>query len=199
MFCQRSIEFSRQRSIESSYQRCIELIHPCSLDIFERFVQEGRTRDRGRESVSSPSLRTGQALFAHPALQLMGSTVRLRSSRCVIGSGAIGPLSELWSGLTVRPLSGSSALSPSRHLRSTLTHLAFRASLSCLGSVSEVIVDKLSSLMSVPVSIHLPASLRSSGRYSPSVREARSCGLSACLRYYGRSDSCPSAVLRSFS
>src|ERR1700730_13584438 len=28
IFCQRSIEFSRQRSIESSYQRCIELIHP---------------------------------------------------------------------------------------------------------------------------------------------------------------------------
>ena len=39
-------------------------------------------KDRGRESASSPSLRTGQALFAHPALQLMGSTVRLRSSRC---------------------------------------------------------------------------------------------------------------------
>ena len=31
-------------------------------------------KDRGRESVSSPSLRTGQALFAHPALQLMGSS-----------------------------------------------------------------------------------------------------------------------------
>jgi hypothetical protein len=29
--------------------------------------------DRGRESASSPSLRTGQALFTHPALQLMGS------------------------------------------------------------------------------------------------------------------------------
>jgi hypothetical protein len=33
--------------------------------------------DRGRESArlsaSSPSLRTGQALFVHPALQLMGS------------------------------------------------------------------------------------------------------------------------------
>jgi hypothetical protein len=33
----------------------------------------GVNEDRGRESVSSPSLRTGQALFAHPALQLMGS------------------------------------------------------------------------------------------------------------------------------
>ena len=30
-------------------------------------------KDRGRESASSPSLRTGQARFAHPALQLMGS------------------------------------------------------------------------------------------------------------------------------
>ena len=30
-------------------------------------------RDRGRESVGSPSLRTGQARFTHPALQLMGS------------------------------------------------------------------------------------------------------------------------------
>jgi hypothetical protein len=30
-------------------------------------------KDRGRESVSSPSLRTGRALFTHPALQLMGS------------------------------------------------------------------------------------------------------------------------------
>ena len=29
--------------------------------------------DRGRESAGSPSLRTGQALFTHPALQLMGS------------------------------------------------------------------------------------------------------------------------------
>jgi MFS family permease len=29
--------------------------------------------DRGRESACSPSLRTGQALFTHPALQLMGS------------------------------------------------------------------------------------------------------------------------------
>ena len=32
-----------------------------------------QTKDRGRESASSPSLRTGQALFTHPALQLMGS------------------------------------------------------------------------------------------------------------------------------
>jgi len=30
-------------------------------------------QDRGRESAGSPSLRTGQALFTHPALQLMGS------------------------------------------------------------------------------------------------------------------------------
>jgi H+/gluconate symporter-like permease len=29
--------------------------------------------DRGRESAGSPYLRTGQALFTHPALQLMGS------------------------------------------------------------------------------------------------------------------------------
>src|SRR6516165_1061024 len=29
--------------------------------------------DRGRESSGSPSLRTGQALFTHPALRLMGS------------------------------------------------------------------------------------------------------------------------------
>jgi hypothetical protein len=40
-----------------------------------------RRTDRGRETASSPTLRTGQALFAHPALQSMGSTVRLRSSR----------------------------------------------------------------------------------------------------------------------
>jgi hypothetical protein len=45
-------------------------------------------------------------------------------------------------------------------------------------------------------SIHLPASLGSSDRYSPSVCLAPSCGLSACLRYYGRSDSCHGAVLR---
>src|ERR1700744_3375960 len=37
--------------------------------------------DRGRESECSPSLRTGQAVFQRPALQLMGSTVRLRASR----------------------------------------------------------------------------------------------------------------------
>jgi hypothetical protein len=40
-----------------------------------------KSYDRGRESDSSPSLRTGQAVFQHPALQLMGSTVRLRSAR----------------------------------------------------------------------------------------------------------------------
>jgi len=34
--------------------------------------------DRGRESDCSPSLRTGLAVFQRPALQLMGSTVRLR-------------------------------------------------------------------------------------------------------------------------
>src|SRR5580704_15518247 len=38
-------------------------------------------KDRGRESECSPSLRTGQAVFQRPALQLMGSTVRLRASR----------------------------------------------------------------------------------------------------------------------
>src|SRR6201996_5936922 len=37
--------------------------------------------DRGRESECSPSLRTGLAVFQRPALQLMGSTVRLRASR----------------------------------------------------------------------------------------------------------------------
>src|SRR5580693_4509718 len=40
-----------------------------------------RRKDRGRESECSPSLRTGQAVFQRPALQLMGSTVRLRASR----------------------------------------------------------------------------------------------------------------------
>ena len=36
-------------------------------------LETGAAPDRGRESASSPSLRTGQALFTHPALQLMGS------------------------------------------------------------------------------------------------------------------------------
>ena len=40
-----------------------------------------KRNDRGRESECSPSLRTGQAVFQRPALQLMGSTVRLRASR----------------------------------------------------------------------------------------------------------------------
>ena len=40
-----------------------------------------RANDRGRESECSPSLRTGLAVFQRPALQLMGSTVRLRASR----------------------------------------------------------------------------------------------------------------------
>jgi hypothetical protein len=40
-----------------------------------------KSNDRGRESECSPSLRTGQAVFQRPALQLMGSTVRLRASR----------------------------------------------------------------------------------------------------------------------
>ena len=38
-----------------------------------RWTRQGEGADRGRESASSPSLRTGQALFTHPALQLMGS------------------------------------------------------------------------------------------------------------------------------
>src|SRR5271166_3197722 len=79
---------------------------------------------------------------------------------------------------------------------STHAHLALRASLSCLGSFSEVTADKVSSLNLVSFSIHLPASLGSSDRYSPSVRSACSCCLPACLRYYGRSDSCLGAVLR---
>jgi len=56
------------------------------------------SKDRGRESECSPSLRTGKAVFPRPALQLMGSTVRLRASRFVIDFGAIGPLLELRSG-----------------------------------------------------------------------------------------------------
>jgi len=41
--------------------------------ITTRSVHDMGLKDRGRESASSPSLRTGQALFTHPALQLMGS------------------------------------------------------------------------------------------------------------------------------
>ena len=34
-----------------------------------------RTSDRGRESVRSPSLRTGRAGLPHPALQLVGHLI----------------------------------------------------------------------------------------------------------------------------
>jgi hypothetical protein len=54
--------------------------------------------DRGRESVSSPSLRTGQALFTHPALQLMGSISETEVFECMIGSGAISLVAVLRSG-----------------------------------------------------------------------------------------------------
>ena len=54
--------------------------------------------DRGRESVSSPSLRTGQALFTHPALQLMGSNSETEVFEFMIGFGAIGPVAVLRSG-----------------------------------------------------------------------------------------------------
>ena len=48
---------------------------------FKRSLDSPESIDRGRESECSPSLRTGQAVFQRPALQLMGSTVRLRASR----------------------------------------------------------------------------------------------------------------------
>src|SRR5580692_3369898 len=47
----------------------------------EASLDAPKGNDRGRESECSPSLRTGQAVFQRPALQLMGSTVRLRASR----------------------------------------------------------------------------------------------------------------------
>src|SRR5580693_2563014 len=49
-------------------------------DVLERSLDTPESNDRGRESECSPSLRTGQAVFQRPALQLMGSTVRLRAS-----------------------------------------------------------------------------------------------------------------------
>src|SRR5215472_12222253 len=44
---------------------------PATLRAF--WTTQDGAADRGRESVGSPSLRTGQALFTHPALRLMGS------------------------------------------------------------------------------------------------------------------------------
>ena len=74
---------------------------------------------------------------------------------------------------------------------STHSHLALRVSLSCLGSFSEVTADKFASLISFPsLSIFLrplaPAIV--TRLWSVWLVLAAS---SACLRYYGRSDSCP--------
>jgi hypothetical protein len=46
--------------------------------LYEPKATTRQANDRGRESDCSPSLRTGLAVFQRPALQLMGSTVRLR-------------------------------------------------------------------------------------------------------------------------
>src|SRR5690242_19404579 len=79
---------------------------------------------------------------------------------------------------------------------STQDHRALRSSLSCLGSFSDVTADKLSSLIFIPsLSIFLRP-------FAPAVitrlRSVRSVllSLTACLRHYGRSDSCHGAVLR---
>jgi hypothetical protein len=93
------------------------------------------------------------------------------------------------------PFRGSSAYDQSRLSVPPMT--IFGSGLLCLVWVPLVVPLPTSFLLSFFLSrIHFPASLGSSDRYSPSVRSARSCGLPACLRYYGRSDSCPSALLR---
>src|ERR1700722_13954756 len=79
---------------------------------------------------------------------------------------------------------------------STHAHLALRVSLSCLGSFSEVTAVKFSSLIFFPSqSIFLRPLAPAIVTRLRSVRYSSRC-LTACLRYYGRSDSCPSAVLR---
>ena len=78
---------------------------------------------------------------------------------------------------------------------STHSHLCLRASLSCLGFFLRPTADKFSSLIlfiSYPSSCvpSLQRSLLAFGPFGSFLRPP------ACLRYYGRSDSCPSAALR---
>src|SRR5271166_276633 len=53
--------------------RCDRSLARSASGVWPEGRHDAEPMDRGRESASSPSLRTGQALFTHPALQLMGS------------------------------------------------------------------------------------------------------------------------------
>jgi hypothetical protein len=107
------------------------------------------TNDRGRDDgLGRPSLRTGQELFAHPALQSMGSTVRLRISRCNDRLLALSTLSRAVvrlgsSGLVICLLSIHSVhISCSCHC-----HRWLWISPSVLGSFYGVTADRFASLI----------------------------------------------------
>src|SRR5580704_10649628 len=119
-----------------------------------------RRKDRGRESECSPSLRTGQAVFQRPALQLMGSTVRLRASRFRDRLWRYRPFTRAVVRLNspasskklppLIPVSRVLSIGSVHTVCSTHFHLALRASLSCLGSFAGVTADKFCSLICLP-------------------------------------------------
>jgi hypothetical protein len=145
--------------------------------------------DRGRENLSSPSLRTGRADFPHPALQLvghltkgltdgsMGCAQREQPKFRKEGMSPAGVVNTLSIQLNhcppLTPCLRAVNIRAVQNSGSTQLHRA-RMSLACLVT-GDTAASSSSVLRSIPV-FHFPASLGSTP-------------ITALLRYYGRCDS----------
>jgi len=167
------------------YSFPVRLFHPrLQAGLAWRFLGAVRVADRGRESLCSPSLRTGQADFPHPALQLVVLPPRgltrqrasvLQRKQPVLGEEGLRPAHQ-----AVPLASQYSLFEGGQHpFRPDLGFDPGPASPNLSGGSS-------------PFSGHYVRGLLRFVRHvSTFLRSLRSRPVTALLRYYGRSVSCP--------